>query len=257
MTQGILYPLKDLPPGMVAIPAVDWMWTDSAVAFIQLTRGMPPRSLLLVGRQCSSITWNRNDLTEDFLGDRSFEWILYLDSDMVPPVATIARLLSHQVDVVGALYYARQRPFMTEFSPLPEEHETFLDKPFQGLREVEWVGAGCLLVRRHVLDRIPFPWWESPVPGRDEDVLFCKKLRQLGFKIWLDCDLVIGHMTAQPIDRTNAQLFHHTDHGREMLSRTTTGSANYLSSSERTEAAALSRLEQGVGSKSESGGGVL
>ena len=75
-----------------------------------------------------------------------------------------------------------------------------------GLRKVDWVETGCLLVRRSVLEALHPPYMEFLAPGLGEDVYFCRKARSLGFDVHVDLAHCVGHMAAQPIDREAAEM---------------------------------------------------
>jgi hypothetical protein len=203
MTQQVYNP-ADYPPGLVAVPATDWMWTQSVIAFMHLGPSMPPGTAMMIGDFSSSPAASRNHLIESFLTQPSLEWICFIDSDMTPKPATVVRLLSHNVDVVGALCFERGEPFTACFAPLPGK-EIYNDTV--GLAEVDFAGTGCMLVRRRVIEALQYPYFEHTVPGTGEDVLFCRKARQLGFKVYLDCDLCVGHMTTRPVEKELALMY--------------------------------------------------
>lgn len=188
-------------PGVVAIPATEMMHTGSVSSFIGLRQSLPSGSKMLIGTMSSSPAANRNGMAESILSHEEFQWILFLDSDMMPDPATALRLLDHRVDMVGALCYMRGYPFSPCCNPMFE--------PPTGLREVDWVGTGSLLVRRHVMETIKYPWFEHTLPGTGEDILFCHKARKAGFKVHVDLDLVVGHMATVPITREMAYVGRH------------------------------------------------
>lgn len=237
--------ISGLPPGMVAIPAMEWMWTESAKSFIELSQHLPPGSVVEIGRDSSSAAWNRNRLAERFLERRNLQWCLFLDSDMVAPIGTVPQLLSHNVDVVGGLCFARKPPFPAEFEPLPEElrhdfetleADAIKDQTQQGLnaawdrwrrrangeggglKSVSWVGGGALMVRREILVAMPYPFFEQPVPGEGEDVLFCQKVRALGVPVYVDCDLVLGHLSTMTVNAKVALDFQVSAEGVDVIS---------------------------------------
>ena len=221
------YRPADFLPGMVAIPAQDWMWTASVETFVFLPTALPPGSGLRFGRQSSSAEWNRNKLTEEFLRDApeyGWQWILYIDSDMAPPPVTAMRLLSHNVDVVGAYYFSRREPLVAEFNRFGMPPAA----PVNGLLPVLWVGAGCLLVRRNIIERLAEPWWpHAPNPGEGEDIAFCARLRELGVPIYVDLAVQVGHMAARPITKRDADAYFASAEGKAAMKIATAGSAHY------------------------------
>jgi hypothetical protein len=176
---------------------MEWMWTESMLSFLELRRYLPPGSSMTFGRHSSSPAANRNCLIELALAHPEFSWVCFIDADMTPPAETVLQLLEHNVDVVGALCFQRSYPFAPCVNPFSSEP--------RGLYEVAQIGAGCLLVRRRVLEAIPYPWFEHPVPGVGEDILFGRKIQKAGFKVHTDDKLVVGHVGVIPITREIAE----------------------------------------------------
>lgn len=238
----ITYTVADYPPGLVAIPTQEWMWTDCVEAFAFLPTAFPPGTGLTFGRASSSAAWNRNRLTEDFLQDapaRGWEWILYIDADMVPPPVTVARLLSHKVDCVGALCYSRRQPHVPELHRFPDDPVWRNDE--SPLKSVVWVGAGCLLVRRSVFEKLPYPWWEQANPGEGEDILFCRRLREIGIPVHCDLALCIPQVTTHMITRQFAESYRASPEGKQAMAVATPGSNRYQQNGERVSAEAVRR----------------
>jgi hypothetical protein len=72
---------------------------------------------------------------------------------------------------------------------------------------VEWVGFGCALVHREVFLEVqrnfphlaPLsemgPWrYFQPEGDEGEDESFCRRVRQCAIPIWLDTQLICGHI---------------------------------------------------------------
>ena len=68
------------------------------------------------------------------------------------------------------------------------------------LEEVTAIGCGVMLVKREVFENTPRPWfWFEQIPGGKllgEDVYFCVKAQDAGYKTYLDHNLsnAIGHV---------------------------------------------------------------
>ncbi len=110
--RGVSYSPADFPPLMVAIPAMQWMWTTSVTSLLQMQLALPSGSQMLIGDgSCSSIAAVRNGLVQQFLGhSQRMEWLLFIDSDMtVHPLAPL-RLMSHNVDIVAGACCKRFPP---------------------------------------------------------------------------------------------------------------------------------------------------
>jgi GT2 family glycosyltransferase len=193
------------------------MWTISVRAILNLFVRLPPGSgVSLPTSGSSSIAAARNDLVREFLRERSWQWMLFVDSDMEPPPDALARLVAHDKDIASAFYFGRQPPHAIMAYPV---RPMFLEE-FVGLQEMQWVGFGCVLLRRRVLETIPDPWFEHPeAPGKHEDQVFCTKARDAGFRVWLDCDLEAGHVTPVSLGRNYIDAFDRAREGHAGVER--------------------------------------
>lgn len=102
-------------------------------------------------------------------------WLLFVDADMVPPPNICDLLLSTAfsetpwADVVGAYCQLRGKPFLAtcDFgSGLWEPTD-----PMQGPLEVIRTGAACILIKRHVFERMTPPWYKVRPAPRAIDML--------------------------------------------------------------------------------------
>ena len=148
----------------------------------------------------TSIAEIRNDIVTQAL-ESGVTHLLQLDTDQTYPPDLIKRLLSHNLPIVSAKVHRRYPPFdpilyrgpVEKVEPVPEE-----EWKQHGLVEVNATGAACMLVKTDVYLDVEYPWYEfvSRKEGRDigEDVYFCYKAREAGYKIFVDCSIQIGHL---------------------------------------------------------------
>lgn len=139
-------------------------------------------------------------------------YILFIDSDMRFPKDALFRALAHDKDVVAANYATRQSP--AEFVAIktkgwPEGHvpgdlrgnRCLTGPESTGLEKVHAVGGGFLLLKAHIFEDLPQPYFhlEAKDGGCDvvgEDVYFCRLLEDAGIDVWVDHDLskLVGHI---------------------------------------------------------------
>jgi len=130
-----------------------------------------------------------NYMAERFKGD----YLFFLDDDNAFHPTVLKRLLAHNLDVVGALYFERKPPF----APMPRRYRKplLLHKP--GLCEVDETGTSGLLVHRRVFDRLEQPWFVSgdnpDGTYTSPDYYFCGKAREAGFRVWVDTSVWLAH----------------------------------------------------------------
>lgn len=130
--------------------------------------------------------------------------VLFIDSDMRFPQDMIERLLQHDLDIVATNCARRRMPTGPTAQIYKEngERELVYTMPeTTGLQEVGSVGMGVMLIKANVFATLSEPWFETPWRHDKrgyigEDVFFCKKAREAGFKIWIDHDVSkeIGHI---------------------------------------------------------------
>lgn len=160
-----------------------------------------------------------------------FEYLFWIDDDVILPPDTLPKLLSHNVPIASGLYFMRKPPhlpvaYMESKDPLYRGRFWSLDSfPENALFEVDAVGHGCTLIKREVYDSVPEPYyaWRDVYREADdsfrlsegltkeqaktqedktlgEDLYFFSKCRLHGYKILLDTSVSCGHFGTQVFD---------------------------------------------------------
>ena len=195
-------------PGQVATEFADSLM---AVALADVREGWGFFAGKYEVRSGANVAHARNILAAQFLDTTDGDWALFIDSDMVLPEDTIARMLAAatQADtkIVGALCVAvdKDGPRPTIFQHAAHAvTQQVLDYPDDTLLQVAATGTACLLIHRSVLeamraaapDNPAFCWFQETVTkGRwvGEDIEFCLRAGQLGHTVYVDTTLAVGH----------------------------------------------------------------
>jgi hypothetical protein len=182
--QGII----GVPTGQTARYSEFW---DS---LIQMKK--PDGTIIRVGKG-PSVALNRNGLTSIML-ENGLDWILYVDDDQIFEPDTLLRLLADNKPVVSGNYCAKHFPFPSHVYWQNEQGDVVPRNVLSesGLLSVGSVGAGCLLVRREVIEKMECPWWTLGQMHKDkwgDDVDFCRRVHKAGFEVWIDLDVQVGH----------------------------------------------------------------
>lgn len=194
----------------------------------------------------------RNDAVRQML-QRGLQWLWFFDGDMTMPPDGLLRLLRTayailpHADVVGGYCNLRsgdQGPALPTIDTGTGTWESWY--PNSGVPEVMRTGAACLLVKRHVFERMRDPWFRMRVPARPADFMaefdnfarikfdgrnpfrgldgspwerleecarqdpssngqwtpaevgedsgFCDRAKLLGFRLFVDTEVVCGHV---------------------------------------------------------------
>ena len=132
----------------------------------------------------------------------NFTHLFFMDSDMVFPKKTLQRLLDRDVDIVGGFYVRKRKGFLpTAFLKGHRIGGKYMTEWVTDYREVEGIGTGCLLIKREVFEKVGVPWfeykWSGPLAPDGhmvtEDLTFCDKAIDKGYKIWCDGTIRCGH----------------------------------------------------------------
>jgi hypothetical protein len=185
-------------PGTVVITAASlaryaefWMSIESLIV---------PHGTRLIASRGSDIPRQLNEGVRKMTGD----WCLILGDDHTFEPDFVMKLLDRKLDFVMPLVARRDFPFVPVIlhGPIGEHmiRYSWREFPTSGLFELplgDGAGQAGALVRKHVLDKLGDPWFEGGklTPGMlQEDQYFIKRIQELGFKIHIDCELVMGHI---------------------------------------------------------------
>lgn len=171
-----------------------------SVFYATLARLQRPENVMVSFARGAAISGNRNNISEAAL-ENKVDWVLYLDDDHILHGDTLLKLLAADKDVISAHYVKRQHPFGPVIldAELPDRSFTWkqLHPKESGVVSVAAVGAGCLLVKRKVLEALDRPFWTlgqiHPASWGD-DLDFCSRVRKAGFEVHVDLDNPIGHL---------------------------------------------------------------
>lgn len=128
------------------------------------------------------------------------DYVLMIDTDMGKlPEDALNRLMQHGVDIVGALYFGKQPPFVPIASIKDKKgvRTPIYDYKKGDLIEVDGIGFGFVLLRVKMLKDIIERKGDRPLfamlDGIGEDYYFCDLAKSFGYKVYVDPNLEIGH----------------------------------------------------------------
>ena len=191
---------------LIAVPCMDLVPAQFAHSIAQLTSyGIEDTEISIRFNLGSLIYSSRNQLAAMALEDEA-DLIMWFDSDMVFNPSTLVRMLKDiddGADFVTGVYYRRTAPFSpTLFSSLEiDEHnnatwEDYNNFPSEDLFEVAGCGFGCVLMKSDMIRDVykKFGRLFSPIGDVGEDLSFCWRARQCGYKLMCDPSIPLGHV---------------------------------------------------------------
>jgi len=138
----------------------------------------------------------RNTIHNAFI-ESGLEWLVMLDSDVLPPPTFLDKLLASKKKMVGGWYRKKGGagyPVVYDYVKTDEKgiHWHNIRKvPGSGLEKVDAAGAGCWLMHRDVAKAIGTKPYNEEHGGEDLDL--CVKVNKAGFNIYIDWEIACAH----------------------------------------------------------------
>ena len=129
--------------------------------------------------------------------------LLFIDSDIVFTPKDVLKMQQHleDKDIVTGVYVMQQKE---KYSPLVMKKTNVgyeLAPLEEKLFEVDACGAGFLGISSRVIEKLetPFTQFTNPLSGElfGEDLAFCVKAQEAGFKIWCNPEIKVGHIKTE------------------------------------------------------------
>lgn len=135
---------------------------------------------------------------------KGYDYLFSVDSDIAFSPDTLSKLLSHDKDIVSGLYVQR-KPGRHILEIYEKNHLGGVTNiPYEkikgrGLVSIDGCGFGCVLVKQQVIRDIGYPQfvYKSAIEHINtisEDVYFCRKALEKGFKIFADTSIKCRHI---------------------------------------------------------------
>jgi 2-polyprenyl-3-methyl-5-hydroxy-6-metoxy-1,4-benzoquinol methylase len=226
-------------PGLLAFIVSNNHWALPDAFFWSYLRMFKPNGSVVVKGEASIKASSINDGLYKAV-QMGAEWFFLMDVDQLFPQDTIPRRMEtanrYEAGIVSVLYHVGRAPFAPVAGWAKKEGGalSFVNKegldwkenytPLgKGVVEVDFAGAGGLLIRRPVLDAVGWPpfqdVWDPKVGRRimGHDVNFCLRAKEKGFKTVVDTDVCSDHGKFNYVSREWAEAFHGSGMANAML----------------------------------------
>ena len=207
----------------IALPAYDFKVSlKLAISLARFAQAAPRHGIDIQISSicsCSMVSRARNLLAQDMI-ESSCDYLLFVDSDINFEPEDIFRLMAWAEDpkkgIVAAVPRTRSED-KVYIANLDYDENSELTMNGMGLVRAERVATAFMLVRREVFITMAeaHPEWKYYDKRSDrvvpclfdfelteegyigEDFLFCDRARELGFEVWIDPTITLGHMGVQ------------------------------------------------------------
>ena len=159
----------------------------------------------------------RNRAVKDFLEDY-FDYLLFIDDDIVPPPNCLRELLAADKDIIAPLCFTTKQDDDGLAFPMPVAHrydENKQYRPYYG-KGIEWtnvVTGGCFLAKREVYERMErpfaFTYHKNGLVELSEDFYFSQQAEELGYKLYTHYGLLCKHWRVGDVKAINDLMVRH------------------------------------------------
>jgi len=191
---------------LIAVPCMDQVPSQFAFSLAMLNKVGDCAISFQLG---SLIYTSRNDLAKKSI-ELGCDYVFWLDSDITFKPDTLERLVADldKGDIITGLYYRRVKPFTpVVFEKLViDENGCDWGDPMEipdDVFEVAGCGFGCVLMPTNIFLDVAGKFngqMFNPLANVGEDLSFCWRARECGYKIVCDPRIPLGHIGHYTID---------------------------------------------------------
>lgn len=187
-------------------------WYSPEVTWFLLSALADPkcRTEIKITHKVDPVMAARNLTGKRFLAETKAEWLCMIDNDMRPAMNLLRILddahayhdiivpqmhLWNEVNCFPALCWEPKEDLGGKVKLTPEESAKLMSRKFV---ELKGCGTGCIFIRRHVLEQMPYPWFrrEFDADGKmtaSEDMIFIHECVEKGIRVFGSTEHVVGH----------------------------------------------------------------
>jgi hypothetical protein len=157
-------------------------------------------------------TTHAHEACRKYALDNGYDYMLHLETDVIPPFDVIERLLSSKKHVISGVYdifHGKSRKSMVQLNegydrsvgayrtvPFVEHEEPLF---FDGtVKQVYHAGIGCTLIDRYTLNRIPFRYDDKHI--FHADTWFANDCFQKDIPVFVDTLITCQHLNSTWLD---------------------------------------------------------
>lgn len=189
------------PPGTIGIISHELSrYTDFTKSLVGL---QAPIGTIAVWNKGVEIAAGLNNIIRAMQG----EWLFIMGDDHSFKADLLLSLLKADKDIIVPLCSGRTYPhapliFKEDLGDGIYRRYAWNEIPQGQVFEVVSAGNGGMLIKKPVLDALGDPWFEAGRGSKEyigEDLWFCKRAKEAGYKVYAHSGLGMGHITPATI----------------------------------------------------------
>lgn len=183
---------------LIGVPTLDYINVEFVKCLTKLLMHLKDQDIdfeLMI--ESGTLVYIARDRIANRAINERFTHVLWLDSDMIFHEDILDDLMFSGNDFVTGIYQARRNGYASViFKSIDlnglERFETYPTELFR----IAGCGFGCVLTSVHLLSNVCLHHNTcfTPLPSLGEDIAFCKRATDLGYKLWCEPTVVCGHI---------------------------------------------------------------
>lgn len=183
---------------LIAIPSLDYMHVDFVKSLVGLTERLHREGVAFdVCIESGTLVYVARDrLTCKAIND-GYTHVLWFDADMVFNDSILDDLMFSGHDFVCGVFHARRKGFHScIFSDIRLNSLTRVEEYPAETFEIAGCGFGCVLVKADILREVQINYGTTflPMKSYGEDLACCKRIAELGHKMYCEPSARVGHI---------------------------------------------------------------
>lgn len=191
---------------LIGIPTLDFVHVDFMRCLMELINRLHTDGVDFdVDIESGTLVYFARERIANKAINEGYTHVLWLDSDMIFNPDILDDLMFSGQPFVTGIYHARRKGYAScIFKSIERKVERFEEYPSETF-EIAGCGFGCVLVDTEILRAVNRKNGTcfTPILNMGEDIAFCKRARDLGYKLYCEPSVVcghIGHITIYPED---------------------------------------------------------
>ncbi len=219
-----------MPSVFLAVPNMGTIQTDLVLRIISWVYGA--KVIFFPPQQYSPVSVARNKCVEEFI-NQGYDYLFFIDADTVPPVDAIKKMLAAKKKIISGVTcnlklcedgVLRPAPMVMKYADPKKPEDGLLPiLKREGVEEVDGFGMSCCLIHKSIFDGWKKPWFteqfvaEKGKKAIGEDLLFCRKAKEKGIKLYADFSIHCDHHKMTKITYPNQiEVIRHDQLGNEV-----------------------------------------
>lgn len=183
---------------LIGIPSIDYQHTEFVKSLTGLVMKLKDDGINFdVDIEAGTLVYlARNRITCKAINE-GYSHVLWLDADMVFTPDILDDLQFSGKPFVTGIAHSRRPGYQScLFSDLDINHLTRFEEYPKDTFEVQGCGFACVLIETSILEAVQKESYGAFLPMREygEDLAFCVRARKLGYKIYAEPGVRLGHV---------------------------------------------------------------